>query len=77
MSELISAEQRLHELAIKMQHHDWHYSTNTDHAARLAGESKIRWITGETKYLYSLGLEREVQALWEQHCPWTVQSNTV
>lgn len=76
MSELIAADQRLAELAKQLQYHDWYYDYSDDHRVWRAGEAKISEIRSEMKYLKSLGLEEQVQALWEQYCPWSTTNKS-
>lgn len=70
-SEMISADQRLAELAKKLQYHDWYYNYSDDHSVWRRGEERSAQIQGEIKYLNSLGLEQQTLALWEQYCPWS------
>ena len=71
VSEMISADERLAALAETLKHHDWHYDYSDDHRVWCRGEAAGSWIRGEIKYLNSLGLEQQTQALWEQYCPWS------
>jgi hypothetical protein len=75
VSEMISADQRLAELAKKLQYHDWYYHYSDDHSVWRRGEEQGVQIQSEMKYLNSLGLEEQVQALWEQYCPWSATNN--
>lgn len=70
-NELISRDQRLAELALQLKQHDWYYEYSDDHGVWQRGDNKANWIRSEIKYLNSLGLEEQVQALWEQYCPWS------
>lgn len=70
-SEMISADQRLAILGERLKHHDWYYDYSDDHRVWARGDQENRWIHSEMKYLKSLGLEQEVDALWEQYCPWS------
>ena len=70
-SEMISADQRLAELAQKLQYHDWYYNYSDDHSVWRRGEERSAQIQSEMKYLNSLGLEEQTKALWEQYCPWS------
>jgi hypothetical protein len=70
-SELISRDQRLADLAQALKHHDWYYEYSDDHGVWSRGNSRGQAIQSEIKYLNSLGLEAEVQALWDQYCPWS------
>jgi hypothetical protein len=74
-SEMISADERLAELAKKLQYHDWSYNYSDDHSVWRRGEERSAQIQSEMKYLNSLGLEEQVQALWEQYCPWSATNN--
>ena len=64
-------DQRLYDLEQKLKYHDWYYMYRNDPNLWRAGTSKIAWIQNEIKYLNSVGLEPQVQALWERFCPWS------
>jgi hypothetical protein len=71
VSEMIAADERLAALATTLKHHDWYYDYSDDHRVWRHGEEKSMAIQNEMKYLNSLGLEQQTQALWEQYCPWS------
>lgn len=54
-----------------MKNHDWTYHYSDDHRVWRRGEESSARLTSAMQTLKSQGLEQQVQALWEQYCPWS------